>query len=571
MSETVQELPGQGGKPSVDWMRLLAHWKKELMVLAAMGLVLVGPFLLRPSESTAPRRYDKRLVIMTPHHELIRQEFGKGFARHWKQKTGQTIYIDWRVAGTSELATLIKSDYSAAFQRWWEKQDKDWTEEVALGFLNAKGAGDPAARKAFLESNVGIGVDLFFGGGPYDFQQQADAGTLVAKDPKTGAGLASIREKHPEWFSEQGIPESLSGERFHDKEMRWCGTCLSSFGIVFNKDVLRKLGVEKDPESWADLADPRLIGHVALSDPTKSGSVTKAFEMIIQQEMHKAVARVKASPGRLRKPEDIEAAGVRQGWIAGLQLIQRIAANARYFTDMSTKIPLEVAKGDAGAGMCIDFYGRSTEEEVRTAGGWSRVGFVAPIGGTAISVDPVGMFRGAAEPELAAAFMEYVLSEAGQKVWAFRRGMPGGPESAALRRLPIRKDFYNDTHRVYMSDANEEPWKKAEAFVYRPEWTMPAFNSIRFLIRVLCVDTHRELRSAWKAIADANMPPRATEILGQMLTVNYDVAVGDLANVLRSRDKVREVREARRLTEAIRRQYEQAQYNAEVAGRSGTR
>jgi iron(III) transport system substrate-binding protein len=569
MSDTTGQPAEDGNKRSIDWLGLAMQWKKELVVLGCMGAVLIGPFLLRPAQSTAPSRYDKRLVLMTPHHELIRQEFGRGFAKHWKEKTGQTIYIDWRVAGTSELATLIKSDYSAAFERHWRKQGKEWSEEVALEFINGKAPADAPARRAFLESNVGIGVDLFFGGGPYDFQQQADAGTLVAADAATGAGLKRIREQNPQLFSAESIPESLSGERFHDAEMRWSGTCLSSFGIVFNRDTLKRLGVTEEPDEWADLADPRLRGYVALSDPTKSGSVTKAFEMIIQQEMHEAVARVKAAPGRLRTPEEIEAAGVRQGWIAGLQLIQRIAANARYFTDMSTKIPLEVAKGDAGAGMCIDFYGRSSEESVRDSRGRSRVGFIAPTGGTAISVDPVGLFRGAAEPELAEAFMQWVLSDAGQKIWSYRRGMPGGPEKAALRRLPVRRDFYSDTHRTFMSDANEEPWKKAEAFVYRPEWTAPAFNSIRFLIKVLCVDTHRELRSAWDALADAGLPPRAMEIFGQMVTMNYDVAVGDLANTLRSRDKVREVREARRLTDAIRRQYEKAEYNAEVAARRG--
>ena len=36
------------------------------------------------------------------------------------------------------------------------------------------------ARRAFLTSDViGIGIDLFFGGGSYDFAQQAAAGRLV--------------------------------------------------------------------------------------------------------------------------------------------------------------------------------------------------------------------------------------------------------------------------------------------------------------------------------------------------------------------------------------------------------
>ncbi len=565
MSETVQDLLGKRPAPSAT-LQLVQRWRNELYVIGAMVLVLAAPFMLRPSESTAPSRYDKRLVILTPHHEQIRHEFGKGFARYWKRETGKTLYLDWRVAGTAEINMLVKSDFSSAFQRYW-KVDKGqpWTEAVAGGFMKSKDTSE--ARQAFLASNVGIGVDLFFGGGPYDFRLQADAGVLVSRDAKTGAGLARIQEKHPEWFSDSAIPEGINGQVYRDKDLRWCGTCLSSFGIVYNTDVLERLGIENKPTQWTDLADPRLRTHLVLADPTKSGSVTQTFEMIMQEEMHKAVARLTAAPGRLRGAAEIEAAGVRAGWISGLQLIQRIAANSRYFTDSSAKIPLEVAKGDAAVGMCIDFYGRSAEEYVRGADGSSRVGFIAPVGGTAISVDAIGLMRGAPEPELAAQFIEWVLSPEGQKIWAYRKGMPGGPESQALRRLPVRRDFYSAANKTFMSDGGEEPWEKAKAFVYRPEWTAQAFSSLRFIIRVMCVDTHQELKDAWRAITESAKPERATEILGQMTSVNYDTAIGDLASMLSSRDTIREVREARRLTEAFSRQYEKAELNAAAGGR----
>ena len=50
-------------------------------------------------------------------------------------------------------------------------------------------AGSPhwAARQAFLQGNIGIGIDLFFGGGQYDFNKQAKAGTLVP---------CGVRERH---------------------------------------------------------------------------------------------------------------------------------------------------------------------------------------------------------------------------------------------------------------------------------------------------------------------------------------------------------------------------------------
>jgi ABC-type Fe3+ transport system substrate-binding protein len=535
-------------------------WRKEIAVAIGFVLVLVGPFLLRPAQSTAPRLYDRRLVIMTPHHELIREEFGKAFARYWKESQGETLFIDWRVAGTSELGTMMKSDFAAAFEyHWTHGLGREWTKEVAASFLNPKlAASAHEARAEFLRSNVSIGVDLFFGGGPYDFQAQSDNGVLVAADARTQAGLAAIRTRHPEWFGEAGIAESVSGETFHDKEMRWCGTCLSSFGIVFNRDVLRRLGIDKDPTQWSDLADPRLAGQLALSDPSKSGSVTKAFEMIIQQQMHRAIAELTSKPGKLKSPAEIEAAGVRLGWERGLQLIQLISANARYFTDSAPKIPLEVAKGDAAAGMCIDFYGRSAEEDLRQPSGWSRVGFVAPAGGTSMAVDPIGLMRGAPEPELAEAFMEWVLSDAGQSLWGFRAGVPGGPVKKALRRLPVRRDFYTPDHERLMSDAQEQPFEKMKAFVYHPEWTGPAFNALRFIVRVTCVDTHVEQRRAWEGIVEASQPARSSEVFSQTSLVGYDAATGEISKVLRSNDKVQEVRLARQLSDAFRRQYELA-------------
>lgn len=559
------------------------RWKKELCVALALVVVLVGPFLLRPADSVAPSRYDRRLVIISPHHEKIRHEFGHAFSKFWKETRGETLYVDWRVpGGTSEIAMFLKSEFVGAFQHHWQAElGKAWSAEVAGSVLNSKikTTAEPGAalssaqeaRRAFLESQVSVGVDLFFGGGAFDFQQQAEAGVLVsggAKEPKTG--LAALRERHADWFSDAVIPEAVSGEPFHDPEMRWSGTCLSSFGIVFNREVLRRLGVEKEPSSWEDLADPRLFGQVALADPTKSGSVTRAFEMIIQQKMQAKIAELQklaeTQPGKFKSASDLEAEGIRRGWEAGMQLIQRISANARYFTDSSPKIPLEVSRGDAAAGMCIDFYGRTAEDEVRGADGRSRVGFVAPLGGTSIGADPIGMLRGAPEPEAATVFMEFVLSERGQKLWGLRKGMPGGPAHAALRRLPIRRDFYTATTEPLMSDPSEKPYEKAGAFVYHPERTGPLFNAIRLLIRVMCIDSHHEQKDAWKALIEAEFPEGATARFHDVKLTSYDNAAGNITAILRSRDKVQEVRKARELGDLFRRNYELARELA-IAGR----
>lgn len=547
------------------WLR--GH-PKEAAALLGILAVLTGPFLLKPADSTTPRRWDRRLVILTPHTDRIRAEFGHAFAAHWKARTGETLYVDWRVpGGTSEIAMLIKSEFTAAFQRHWERTlGRPWTSGIAQTCLSLKvepsKPGLPPdeeqqARKEFLGSDIGIGVDVMFGGGAYDFEQQARAGTLVAGDGRK-TGIASLMKQHPGWFGEAGIPEKVSGEPFRDPEGKWCGACISQSGIVYNKDVLKRLGIEKEPASWQDLADPRYFGQIALTDPAKSGSVAKVFEMLIQQQMQIAVEEAKLTPPGKRTPEEIELAGVEEGWMRGMRLIQRIAANARYFSDTSTKIPLEVMRGEAAAGMCIDFYGRTAQEDTRAADGSSRVGFVAPAGGTSISVDPIAMFRGAPNAEVATAFIEFVLGEPGQRLWCYPKGAPGGPQEHALRRLPVRRDFYTAANRAVMNDRDELPFEKATAFIYHPEWTGPAFNSIRFLVRVLCVDPHEELRAAWRAIVDGGMPERALTVLEDLNRVKYATAMDSIRRTLAARDKLQETLLARELGDLFRHQYGRA-------------
>lgn len=539
---------------------VMQRWGRELVVVLALLIVLATPFLLKPKDSVAPTHYDRRLVIITPHNEKIRQEFGSAFARHWKEKTGQSVYVDWRVpGGTSEIAMFLRSEYAAAFQNHWEnKLHQTWTREVAGAFGNGKiklpeAAGaklDAAqsARKQFLDSKVGIGIDLFFGGGAFDFQGQASAGLLVP---------TRIFSQHPDWFKEEIIPASLSGEPFYDPGKRWVGSCLSSLGIVYNRDVLKRLHVDKEPAQWADLANPKLINQVALSDPNKSGTVSKALEQLIQQQMILAIEELKKAPPQFKSEKEIEAMGVRKGWENGLRLIQRIGANSRYFSDAATKIPLEVAQGDAAAGMCIDFYGRSFEEQTRKQDGSTRVSFVAPLGGSSVGVDPVALMRGAPEPELAESFIEFVLSEQGQKLWNYQPGVPGGPKQAALRRLPVRRDFYDGTHAALMTDAGSKPYEDAKAFTYHPEWTGSLFNAIRFLVKVMCIEPHDEAQRAWKMISSRDFPPMATGVFGDIGLVGYDKALS-IASDLGKKDKELEIAMEREMSGLFRRQYERA-------------
>ncbi len=578
---------------------------REFSVGLALVLVLALPFALRPSSRAFSGRPDARLIIITPHNETIRSEFGRAFAQHMFDQTGQRIEIDWRTpGGTSEIAMSLQSEFSAAFQNHWRRSGRSWNADASRFNDRSIALPDPEvpdsewdasqlARREFLESNVGVNIDLFFGGGAYDFQVQAGAGHLVASDSDGNYGPAVLAIERPEWFDPEIIPESMSGEPFRDPDLRWIGVCLSSFGICYNTDVIERLGFgsmpqvgeralpyypmadKAAPDAWEDLADPRFFRQIALADPTKSGSVTKAFEMLIQQRIRDTIDRTLMGEGYDPDlpPPSVEAAAtpdarrraeryhqlvdnsIREGWLDAMRLIQRISANGRYFTDEATKIPRDVTQGNAAAGMAIDFYGRTYNEQVRRPDGSSRVHYLTPLGGSSTGVDPIAMLRGAPSPDLAHAFIEFVLTTEGQKLWNYRVGTPGGPQRTALRRLPVRRDMYTPEHLQHMSDPEVMPYETADLFIYEPEWTARAFSAIRYIIRLMCIDTHAEQSAAWQALVEAGFPPRATAVFHDVSLVSYDNARGHISSTLSSSDKLQEVRLARDLANSFRQHY----------------
>ena len=513
-------------------------------LLLALAAVLAGPILWRPKGGHGTHADELVLVIVTPHNEAIRSEFGRAFADQYYIKTNRHVRVDWRTpGGTSEIGRYLESEYAAAFRNHWEHNlGRTWSTVVEKSFGNAmitpgeaSALDTPAqqARRAFLSSEVGCRIDLFFGGGAYDFQQQAKAGRLV------DCGFIAA---HPEIFGDGPgrIPQALGGEPFWDAQGRWIGNAVSSFGICYNTDALARLGIASPPTRWADLADPRFLHEIALANPTQSSSVNKAFEMLIQQQMQEA------------GPD-----GVGTGWTNALRVLMKIGANSRYFTDSSTKIALDVEAGEAAAGMTIDFYGRFQSEAVRKADGTSRLQYGNATGGTSVGVDPIGLLRGAPHAELAREFIGFVMSPGGQKLWNWKVGAPGGPERYALRRLPVLPALYAPEFGPLRSDPEVDPYSVAQTFTYHDQWTAALFRSIAFTFRVMCIDPHDELTAAWRALIASGFPPEATAAFEDVRAVDYAVAGGRMREALGG-DKIKEVQLARELADHFRAQYQRA-------------
>jgi ABC-type Fe3+ transport system substrate-binding protein len=529
---------------------------KNLALLIALLAVVLGPILMRPRGDEAMLRGQDTLTVITPHNEAIRWEFSEAFRDWYRAKTGRTVLVEWFTpGGTSECTLYLNSAYSAAFEDYWKKKlRRKWDNDAKEAFLDSRTIPDEspaadtqrqAARRAFLNSNVGAKIDVFFGGGSYDFIKMAGIGLLV------DCGYVSA---HPEVFGiGKSIPPALGGEPYYDAKGRWIGTTLGAFGIACNRDQLARLGLP-EPRQWDDLADPGYFRALAIANPVQSGSANKALEMLVQQQMNLIAAQPGADEARITT----------EGWTRAMRLLQRIGANARYFTDSSSKIALDVEAGEAAAGMTIDFYGRFQSETVRRADGSSRIGYTDAQGGTSYGTDPIGLLRGAPHPELGKKFIEFVMTD-GQKIWGWKNGAPGGPRQRSLRRLPMLPELYAPEFRALRSDPDVLPYEAAKHFTYVGKRTAPYFNAIAFVFRVMCIDTHRELTAAWNALCDAQrgtgkFPPEALVAFGNVSAVDYAALSTRIRDAVASgAPKIAQVRLAKELADHFRATYRRAE------------
>lgn len=286
-------------------------------------------------------------------------------------------------------------------------------------------AGTPVAYGRIVEWKGRPQADIFWGGESALYDKLAEQNLLAKLDlPKAVMDAIPVSIGKP-----KPIP-------LKDPKGYWTGTVLEPYGIVYHPRLYQRLGLPP-PKDWDDLLHPKLKGQVAQCAPTRSSSSHATYEVILQRD------------------------GDQKGW----EFLKRLGANTGMFTARSRDVPSVVAKGEFAAGFAVPSY---MAFEDRLAG--FDLMFVAPK--TAwITPEPMAIIAGAPHPKAARAFIEYLLSERGQKV-AMERGVfpitpkykvQGAPGSTAEKAVQftggLRSYFDVDVTNIYEDDLAQKRYQ----------------------------------------------------------------------------------------------------------------
>ena len=350
-------------------------------------------------------------------------------------------------------AITIVSPHTAAIQAEFKRVFEAQNPGATVSWLDQGGTSDTLkfVRDQFARNTKekGIGVDLFFGGGGETFTELEKDGLLVPLS------------------SDFGVPAQLNGVPLRAKDNVWVAAALSGFGILYNKKIAErdKLPI---PQTWADLANPKLQGRIQLADPRHSGSAHTIYEIILQTN----------------------------GWEKGWKLLTAMSGNASSWA-RSSSAPLEdVQNGEAVFCAAIDFYALSTINKA----GADKLGYIEPKGQNVITADPIGILPGAPNAPLAQKFVNFVMSPEGQKLWYLPKGAPGGPKDNTLYRLPAIPGAYKPIPPG--ATAKSDPYAQKTTAPYDSEKAAARRRALDELLGTVLIDTHDEVKAKWKSAPD---------------------------------------------------------------------
>ncbi|AJK67704.1 ABC transporter substrate-binding protein [Corynebacterium marinum] len=272
----------------------------------------------------------------------------------------------------------------------YTSEPEEKVDEINAAFMAANpdievevyraGTGDLNARIAGEKESGEIEADVLWAADAPTFETYKAAGDLAELQDVDTADL---------------IEEAVDAEGFY------VGTRIIPTVIAYNTDVIDEADA---PQSWADLVDPKYAGQLVMPDPAVSGAA--AFNASVW-----------------KNNEDLG-----EEWINALGENQPMIAQSNGPTSQ------EIAGGGHSVGVVVDYLVR----DLADAG--SPIAAVYPTEGAPYITEPAGVFEASDNKEAAERYLNFLLSEEGQKI------------AVEQAYLPVREDVGTPENTPELAD-----------------------------------------------------------------------------------------------------------------------
>lgn len=303
-------------------------------------------------------------------------------------------------------------------------------------------AGTPVAYGRIREWGGRPEADIFWGGEPALFDDLAERKLLAALELPE----AALRE----------IPASIGTPKpvlLKDPRGFWVGCCLTPYGLVWQPRLLRRLGMEAIRD-WDDLLDCRLKGQIAQATPDRSSSNHASYEVVLQK----------------------------LGWQRGWEWAARLGANTGIFVARSRDVPTVVAKGEFAVGFAVPAY--MAFEDLLSG---FDLKYLTPVAGF-VTPEPLAVIAGSRNPRAARAFIQFILSDEGQRV-VMSRG-----EYAITPKHRMEGPAGSDVEKVAQFTGTRSFFDKPVQNIYDDNVAQGRYSLVNDTFRKLIVERHNELK-----------------------------------------------------------------------------
>ena len=266
------------------------------------------------------------------------------------------------LAAVSAASVVMAQDVKGKLVLYTSQPERDAAQTVAA-FKRAHPGVDVEVFRSGTTEVMGKLTAEFAAGQPKpDVLLLADAATMEAL--KKDGRLLAYREAKVDGLA----PGS------YDTDHTYFGSKLITTGIAVNT------AAKSRPASWADLAKPEYKGQIAMPSPLYSGAAAIML-------------------GTMTTRSDL-------GW----KFFEQLKASDAVAVRGNGAVLNAVANGEKSYGVLVDFMAFNAKAK------GSPIDFVFPAEGLPAVTEPVAILKTAQNPAAARAFVDFILSDDGQKL-----------------------------------------------------------------------------------------------------------------------------------------------------------